>query len=116
MTEYSVSTTETGNRQANRSSKPRRSWEWVKYLLSILILAGGVAIYFALSSLAKKSEEQASEQLVPLIATEAIQPYAGQIDMVVSELSWLRLAWSNSDFDSALRIRWLRSNSALAIL
>ena len=84
MTEYSVSTTETGNRQANRSSKPRRSWEWAKYLLSILILAGGVAIYFALSSLAKKSEEQASEQLVPLIATEAIQPYAGQIDMVVS--------------------------------
>ena len=56
----------------------------VKYLISIVILAGGVAICFGLSSLAEKSEEQASEQLVPLITTEAIQPYAGQIDMVVS--------------------------------
>ena len=82
MTENSVSTTDTNN--PNRSSTPRGLGEWVKYALSILILAGGVAIYFGLSSLAKKSEEQASEQLVPLISTEAIQPYAGQIDMVVS--------------------------------
>ena len=81
MTENSVSKTETANRQFNRSSG---SLEVVKYLISIVILAGGVAICFGLSSLAEKSEEQASEQLVPLITTEAIQPYAGQIDMVVS--------------------------------
>ena len=84
MAENSVSTMETNRLQPKRSSAPERSLELAKYALSILILAGGVGAYFGLSALAKKSEEQASEQLVPLITTEAIQPYAGQIDMVVS--------------------------------
>ena len=82
MTENSVSTTDTNN--PNRSSTSQGLGEWLKYALSILILAGGVGAYFGLSALAKKSEEQASEQLIPLIATEATHPYAGQIDMVVS--------------------------------
>ena len=84
MAENSVSTTKTNQRQPNRSSTSGGSWEWAKYALSVLILAGGAAVCVGLSSLAEKSEEQASEQLVPLIATETIQPYAGQIDMVVS--------------------------------
>ena len=82
---------ETNRLQPKRSSAPERSLELAKYALSILILAGGVGAYFGLSALAKKSEEQASEQLVPLITTEAIQPYAGQIDMVVSGLSLIHI-------------------------
>ncbi len=99
MAENSVSTTETPSDQESnsgaypaRSSKPRSvatgrgagRFEWAKYLLSIIILAVGAGLCVGLASLREKSAEQPSEQLVPLISVETIQPYAGQIDMTVS--------------------------------
>ncbi len=88
MTDNSVSSASTPNRQpkshSNRPHERNLFWELTRYAISIVILSVGVAACFGLASLAEKSEEQASEKLVPLISTETIQPYAGQIDMVVS--------------------------------
>ena len=99
MADNSVSTTETTSDQESGSGvypagsrKPQSGvarqgkgrFEWAKYLLSIIILAIGVGLCLGLASLRKESAEQPSEKLVPLISVESIQPYAGQIDMVVS--------------------------------
>ena len=94
MAENSVSTLETSDDQhrdrgsqnaSDRRSKNRRdSVEWAKYALSATILLVGVAVCFGLSLLKEDSKEQESEKLVPLVATEAIQPFAGELDMTVS--------------------------------
>ena len=99
MADNSVSTTETTSDQESGSGvypagsrKPQSGvarqgkgrFEWAKYLLSIIILAIGVGLCLGLASLRKESAEQPSEKLVPLISVESIQPYAGQIDMVVA--------------------------------
>ena len=72
----------------NSVSTPKRPFnllaELTKYAISIVILAGGAGVCYWLSTLKEESAEQPSEKLVPLVSTETIQSYAGQIDMVVS--------------------------------
>ena len=93
MTENSVSTPPTGDYQqpkrltkntSGRRANNRDTTEWGKYLLSVLILAIGVGVCFGLSLLREKSKEQDSEKLVPLVSTETIEPFAGELDMTVS--------------------------------
>ena len=90
MTENSVSTSETPSARQRESASSKRSRnrrnavEWSKYVLSATILAAGAAACFGLSLLKEDSKEQESEKLVPLVSTEAIQPFAGELDMTVS--------------------------------
>ena len=94
MTENSVSTPETTddqprvpaseNASRGRSKQRRDSVEWAKYALSAVILVVGIGACVGLSLLRESSKEQDSEKLVPLVSTEVIQPFAGELDMTVS--------------------------------
>ena len=94
MAENSVSTPETSedqpreraseNTSSRKSEKRGDSIEWAKYALSATILLIGVAVCIGLSWLKEDSKEQDSEKLVPLVSTEVIQPFAGELDMTVS--------------------------------
>ena len=92
MTENSVSTPTSNyqqperpaERMSGRSPNNRNAAEWGKYLLSAIILVAGVGVCVGLSLLKEDSKEQASEKLVPLVSTAATQPFAGELDMVVS--------------------------------
>ena len=94
MTENSVSTPPSNHDQqleqpsenmSDKKSKKRgERIEWAKYALSATILLVGVAVCIGLSWLKEDSKEQDSEKLVPLVSIEAIQTFAGELDMTVS--------------------------------
>ncbi len=58
--------------------------EIYKYAISTVIIALGVAAMYGLKSLAKPPEDVDSNALIPLVTTFEMQPYSGQLDMVVS--------------------------------
>ena len=72
------------NTSSEKSERNRNRIEWAKYALSAAILLIGIAVCIGLSWLKEDSKEQDSEKLVPLVSTEAIQPFAGELDMTVS--------------------------------
>ena len=92
MAENSVSTQpptddqqpEPVNETTSSENTNNQGIEWPKYALSAAILLVGIAVCIGLSWLKEDSKEQDSEQLVPLVSTEAIQPFAGELDMTVS--------------------------------
>ncbi len=61
-----------------------RTREILKYLLSILILIGGVGVMFGLYLLKEPPKEQSPDQLTPLVDTTRAAPYAGLLDKVIS--------------------------------
>jgi len=87
MAENSVSTPQTDDDQRPAHASPaelERGLAWPRYVLSAIILLSGVAVCIGLSKLKQDSKEQDSEKLVPLVSIEAIQPFAGELDMTVS--------------------------------
>ena len=94
MADNSVSTPETAdyqqrepaseNTSSSKSKTKRKRIEWGKYALSAVILAAGIAVCVGLSNLKEDSKEQDSAKLVPMVSTEAIQPFAGELEMTVS--------------------------------
>ena len=58
--------------------------EVTKYVVSLVICACGIGAFIALKSLAKPPADVESNALVPMVRTFELQPYSGQLDLVVS--------------------------------
>lgn len=58
--------------------------EWMKYLVSAVIIAASIGGFVMLYSLKKPPAERDSQVLVPMVRTVAAEPYAGQLDRVIS--------------------------------
>jgi multidrug efflux pump subunit AcrA (membrane-fusion protein) len=58
--------------------------ELMKYIVSAVILALGFGGMLYLKTLAQPPADTKSDLLVPLVKTYAVEPYSGQLDMVVS--------------------------------
>lgn len=58
--------------------------ELMKYFVSAVILATGFGGMLYLKTLAQPPENTSSDLLIPLVKTYAVEPYSGQLDMVVS--------------------------------
>ena len=56
----------------------------VRYGLSILILAGAALGAYGLSKLAKPTDSQKPTALVPKVALQQVESYAGTIDLLVA--------------------------------
>lgn len=69
---------------ASQARKKSLAGEIAYYLISAVILGLGVGLFIFLKSLAEEPKDQPKDQLIPLVSTTTIAPFAGQLDMVVS--------------------------------
>ena len=58
--------------------------EFSKYLISAVIVLGGVALVWGLSLLKKEPADQPATALIPMVSTVEVSSYSGELDMVVS--------------------------------
>lgn len=58
--------------------------EWIKYLISLVIVAVGVFGFIFLKSLQKPPVTRPSSSLIPQVETSEVTSYAGQLDMEVT--------------------------------
>ena len=58
--------------------------EWLKYLISLVIVAVGVFGFMFLKSLQKPPVTRPSSSLTPQVETSEVTSYAGQLDLEVT--------------------------------
>ena len=56
----------------------------LRYLVSAVIVLGGIGLFLFLKSLAKAPEDRPSNTLIQQVRLAEVQPFAGQIDLMVS--------------------------------
>jgi multidrug efflux pump subunit AcrA (membrane-fusion protein) len=84
MADNSVSKSKAKRAPAPASRSPSKLPDLYRYIISATILGAGIGLCYWLSTLKEKPKEQSTSQLIPLVATDSVQPYSGQIDMEVS--------------------------------
>ncbi len=64
--------------------KHPKTWEVIKYIISLVIVVMGIAAFVGLKSLAKPPATKETKNLIQRVRTRSVQPYSGLLDMEVS--------------------------------